>query len=173
MYICYQQFPLIISNLSNLSCLFYGCAIPLLKPARLMCRWQQARPEVEGITSREFGVLMQEFSGKKRLTGVNRYSHQSPGVVVSLIRIRTSSQFRAAFTFPRNSENLIGKVSRKLSGLLRVISKSCRNCQEGFSSAFWLIITPERGRSLSWTLYLIIWIGKDWLNVFARFRIYV
>lgn len=138
-----------------------------------MCRWQQARPEVEGITNREFGVLMQEFSGKKRLTGVNRYSHQSPGVVVSLIRIRTSSQFRAAFTFPRNSENLIGKVSRKLSGLLRVISKSCRNCQEGFSSAFWLIITLERGRSLSWTLYLIVWIGKDWLNVFARFRIYV
>lgn len=42
--------------------------------------------------------------GKSGFTGVNRYSHQSPGVVVSLIRIRTSSQFRAAFTFPRTAK---------------------------------------------------------------------
>ena len=106
----------------------------------------------------ELCVLMQEFSEKKGLTEVNRYSHQSLSVVVSLIRIRTSSPFRAAFTFLQNSENLIGKVSRKLSdrarARARVISKSCRNCQEGFSSAFWLIITPERIKS--WTLCLIV-----------------
>lgn len=30
-----------------------------------MYRWQEARPEVEGITSEELGVLMQEFSGGK------------------------------------------------------------------------------------------------------------
>lgn len=30
-----------------------------------MYRWQEARPEVEGITSEELNVLMQEFSEEK------------------------------------------------------------------------------------------------------------
>lgn len=45
---------------------------------------------MEGITSEELGVLMQEFSGgeKAAYLRVNGYNHQSPGVVASLVRIR-------------------------------------------------------------------------------------
>lgn len=50
-------------NLYNFFCFLHRN--PQLKPVLLMYRWQEARPEVESITSEELNVLMQEFSEEK------------------------------------------------------------------------------------------------------------